>query len=1496
MENKEVICMKKRLLALLLCLTMLAGNLAIAESVEVEQPEATATEETVIAVEVEEPAAEVIEEKAEEPVAEAEPEVAEQVEETKPETEEVEEVVEETVPETEEVVEETETETEEPAKETAPEVTEETTPEVAVETEDAVDETEPAEEAEPVEEETAEEEATEADEVETDDAYKLSILDQSVIGITVGYQDGGAFKQVANYVDGYLRTDWDANRKVAYYVDTDGVSHDLQIYVSILNMEGEIANTESDLENITYRITNNIGTVFELPLKDFERDTNVEYVFYAKVIDFPQSLYVSGYQDLTAILYDNVTGIINDSTPKASITGSSTPEVCAISVTAEIVGNAIKVNADFAPGKGIEVYVQLRPYDSQIADHEKILTEPDTVTFEDIDIGTHEVFVFMDLNSDLIYSWDNYLTIGDWTKAPSSIALTQTAANALTVDISGKAPAYYVEYQYTLDGQEYEGNVSAKAKSGDASVTLNKLPTSTEVIVRVYSMDAKGGKCSQYAEARRTMADWSWTKKPSLKVYQDMTQEDTLVLEFTNDELPAFRAAANIGYEVYVDNNNTVLYMSTDAKLTPVGSSEISGIAEEDVWLVYVPYSYAKAKETITVTPVLLDDNYKVAVRGSAASVKYNRANFLDEAWAAAPTVEQQPVDCNTVSFKVTLNAKATDAVIYIDGALYSDGKNVLTLNTLPETGPVTAVQDTDNKNVWTVTLTYGAAPLAYGKHTIAFAAVDPSKTEDLPYATPSKAVTVSISATPAWVTKKITLKAAQLDDTTLQLTFTNLGEAGNKVGLKNYVLYVDDEKAADISFAELTKDKKGNLVYEYQFGDLSYARHSFMVTATGTYAGDTVDTVEGKEGKATITLTELWKTAPTVTFKANNATDLATTMTVTGKGNPDGFNIYVYDEADKEWHCIEGYKGAEETGYDAPHGIKLERTDFGNAVAQYTVTATEAFSKAVQFKAVAWNTNSVIVKGNESKVAKLTMAPAWMSKSIKVTVTQTLENEIRVDWKTLTGIDNYYVVLKDSTGAQVGDGKTIPTGGEYAPTTTFTTDYGSYIVEVTPVKGELKGKTSTAKVTTKALWSKTPVVKLVSNNGVRIECTVTYYGKPASLDIVLTGPNGYSQTKTVSSADLHDYGTQGSTGTYSFYVYDQADGSDIRTYRPGNYILTATVSDGAETSKPVSKSLKFTVNDSFLSTPAQIKSFKQTNEKEAILILKKALGTADLSRWCTLSLVDVDGETYWTSNKLSAGWTTMTLDLTQVKSIASDTLHIITYLRDGEVYQGTDVSIPLKKYLSVNYVNYALTVPAFTVVQSGPTSIRVTMTKGTAAEYAIKVTSGTTDLFSHTVKQNDFTDVDVSVVDTSKPLSVVVMPYVNDTIEDAYVSKAQTITVKDTWNAVSGVAAAQVKKAKQLKVTWNYDGAADGVYINIYGTNGQLVKREAVPASELTLAAGKKANTATYIVSTELDDGNQLVGKYNVEVTPYLVDDNDSVTTIGDSRLSKTVSIASVK
>ena len=100
--------MKKRLLALLLCLTMLAGNLAVAESVEQpEIPEVTGNEETVVAVEVEDPAAEVeetAEETAEEPAEEqAGPEA----------TEEVVEVVEETVPETEE------------SEETAPEAAEE---------------------------------------------------------------------------------------------------------------------------------------------------------------------------------------------------------------------------------------------------------------------------------------------------------------------------------------------------------------------------------------------------------------------------------------------------------------------------------------------------------------------------------------------------------------------------------------------------------------------------------------------------------------------------------------------------------------------------------------------------------------------------------------------------------------------------------------------------------------------------------------------------------------------------------------------------------------------------------------------------------------------------------------------------------------------------------------------------------------------------------------------------------------------------------------------------------------------------------------------------------------------------------------------------------------------------------------------------------------------------------------------------------------------------
>ena len=236
--------MKKRLLALLLCLTMLAGNLAIAESVEQpEVTEVTENEETVIAVEVEEPAAEV-EEPAEE---KAEPEVPEQVEETKPETEEVKEEVEETGTEA----------TEEPAEETVPEVTEEATeeaaPEVAEETEDAVDETEPVEEAEPVEEEPADEEAVEADEVEMDDAYLISNVAGATVDAKLVYYDSEGIHDATQTYDVYKMpegiTELDLNVDIA--VDEAFEAQDLNSNVCLLILDnGNDVGINCDLEPV----------------------------------------------------------------------------------------------------------------------------------------------------------------------------------------------------------------------------------------------------------------------------------------------------------------------------------------------------------------------------------------------------------------------------------------------------------------------------------------------------------------------------------------------------------------------------------------------------------------------------------------------------------------------------------------------------------------------------------------------------------------------------------------------------------------------------------------------------------------------------------------------------------------------------------------------------------------------------------------------------------------------------------------------------------------------------------------------------------------------------------------------------------------------------------------------------------------------------------------------------------------------------------------------
>ena len=248
------------------------------------------------------------------------------------------------------------------------------------------------------------------------------------------------------------------------------------------------------------------------------------------------------------------------------------------------------------------------------------------------------------------------------------------------------------------------------------------------------------------------------------------------------------------------------------------------------------------------------------------------------------------------------------------------------------------------------------------------------------------------------------------------------------------------------------------------------------------------------------------------------------------------------------------------------------------------------------------------------------------------------------------------------------------------------------------------------------------------------------------------------------------------------------------------------------------------------------------------------------------------------------------------------DKLHIVPYVENGENWwQGVDFAVSAAGYLSSTF---GQTVPKFTAQQMGYNTVRVTMTKGTAYHYAIKVNGeylyvGEDKKYVE-VYQNSYADVDVSsaLTDGNQAVTIAVVPFVYGSPDEDYISETQTLTLKLDWNEISNVTAAQVKKAAQLKITCNYVGAADGVYVNLYdAATGELALTEDVPYDQIQLTEGKKANTAVFYVDTLVND-EQLVGKYLVEVTPYLgSSETPSGMTVGDSVVgAKAVTISRMK
>ena len=596
-----------------------------------------------------------------------------------------------------------------------------------------------------------------------------------------------------------------------------------------------------------------------------------------------------------------------------------------------------------------------------------------------------------------------------------------------------------------------------------------------------------------------------------------------------------------------------------------------------------------------------------------------------------------------------------------------------------------------------------------------------------------------------------------------------------------------------------------------------------------------------------------------------------AATLTVTGTFCPEYYYLEVSEDSGKTWHIVYPSKMADKD-YTMPYGTKFTSVEGQDAVMTVKLTAMENYAKALQVRATPYKDGSF---GNTSKAVKLSIAPAWASKDVKATATQTGEDEVTVSWKSAGSSDVwYYVQLQHSDETYERGMYTNKT------TTTFTSvPTDSYTVTVQPlISTDEKGVTSTTSVTVSELWNKQTVVKVTKVTGVSISGTVTYYGQPDT--VYVTANIGPDMMEPFTLKDLEYAGAKGKTVPFTIYVHDKDE-----NYAPGTYSVQAyTTKTGSEPSE-ISKSVTAKVQDALLENSAKVKSLKYlNNNQQVVLTLSKAAGSAGTGRYVWVQGYG-DAGVVIDFGDYKASTTSFTLDFDCDLDYSNVTLHIVPYVVDGEgtrVY-GNALEFNAGDYLKADY--WKTTLPDFTVVQNGYRGVSVQMTKGTAAQYRIVVTDLDHKTVTGSVYQGKSATVDVSELNANSTLEVAVMPLVSGQAKTDYTVK-KTVSLKNEWNTVSGVTAATVKKSDYVTIQYNCVSMADGVYVRFCdAATGEVKLTAKFDYDGIDYAVGKKANTATLSVWPYNDRNVKLTGKYIIEVTPFLnpTSEIDSVV-IGDS------------
>ena len=190
---------------------------------------------------------------------------------------------------------------------------------------------------------------------------------------------------------------------------------------------------------------------------------------------------------------------------------------------------------------------------------------------------------------------------------------------------------------------------------------------------------------------------------------------------------------------------------------------------------------------------------------------------------------------------------------------------------------------------------------------------------------------------------------------------------------------------------------------------------------------------------------------------------------------------------------------------------------------------------------------------------------------------------------------------------------------------------------------------------------------------------------------------------------------------------------------------------------------------------------------------------------------------------------------------------------------------------------------PTLKVTQIGHNIIHLDLSgsKALANKYSYTVTADQQTIDAGSIGNADGYDVVIPDTGLSATLTVTVVPEIDSSARDEYKAEA-SIAMNNHWDSVANVSLtdADGKKGDYVKVTYSYDGPADGVYVQLYNiTTGKAIFETPVQVTwkNVTLNLAKKTVTFTFPAPL-------AVGKYYVEVTPYITDQEANVTTIGDS------------